>query len=157
MSDQNSVQDEGLFSDENLQDWLSGEIHRFLHVERKMTRAELASAAGIHVDYLDALRKTDGGRRKLKPAAMLSLCCVMGSRRVNGVLAKIGYGGAKPLDEADDFNAHQLVADILPHISTIATAAADGRIDYTEAPACREAADVIIATVLPLSSAGEAA
>lgn len=121
MADNKSVQDEGLFSDERLQEWLCNEIHRFIHIERLMTRGQLAEAAGISVDYLDALRKTGEGRRKLKPAAMLSLCVVMGQRRVNGLLANIGYGGAKPLDEADDICVHTIVASGLQHFSTIAT------------------------------------
>ncbi len=152
-----SVQDEGLLSDDRLQDWLNGELHRFLSVERAMTREQLASAAGVNIHTLDAIRKSDIGRRKPTPSVMLSLCLVMGPRRVNGLLANIGYGGAKPLDEADELNVNALVATGLTAFSTIATACADGRIDHLEAPRCREAADQIIATVMPLSSAAEAA
>lgn len=56
-----------------------------------------------------------------------------------------------------EVDAHHIVATALPHMATIATAAADGRIDHIEAPLCRDAADTIIATFLPLSSAGGAA
>ena len=37
----------------------------------------------------------------------------------------------------------------------LAACAADGRIDHTERPDCQQAADLIIATVLPLASAGQ--
>lgn len=155
MADAKSVQDEGLFSDVTLQDWICGEIHRFLHVEKVMSRQQLADAAGISVDMLDAIRKTGEGRRKLGPAAMLCLCLVMGQRRVNGLLAFIGYAGAKPLDEAGVSSVRDIVANILPHLSTIAGAAKDGVIDHTEEPSTTSAADRIILEVLPLSSAGK--
>lgn len=152
-----SVQDSGLFSDDNLQEWLAGEIHRFLNVEKKMTRQSLADAAGVNVHTIDALRKTDEGKRKVTTAQMLSLCCVMGERRVNGLLSHIGYGGATPLDEPDDLNLPDIIASGLRNMSVVANAAADGRIDHLEGPLVQEAADQIIATYLPLSSAGRAA
>ncbi|WP_390549831.1 hypothetical protein [Qipengyuania sp. MTN3-11] len=86
----------------------------------------------------------------------LSIACVLGARAINGVLSIIGYGGAKPLDEADEVNPNLIIASLLPHVSTIALAAADGRIDHIEKPGCTTAADQIIATVMPLSSAGAA-
>jgi hypothetical protein len=156
MPEPRSVQDEGLFSDATLQDWICGEIHRFLHVEKAMSRQQLADAAGISVDMLDAIRKTGEGRRKHGPAAMLCLCLVMGERRVNGLLAFIGYAGAKPLDEAGIANVRDIIANILPHLTTIAGAAKDGIIDHTEEPDTTRAADRIILEVLPLSSAGKA-
>lgn len=157
MADQKSVQSEGLLSDDRLHEWLEGELHTFLRVERTLDREQLANQSGVTLATLDAIRKKGEGRRKPTMAVMLSLCVVMGKRRVNGLLYHIGYGGAKPLDEADDLNPHLIVASLLPHVSTIATAAADGRIDHLEQPGCRNAADQIIATVMPLSSAGDAA
>lgn len=56
-----------------------------------------------------------------------------------------------------EVDAHHIVATALPHMATIATAAADGRFDHTERPAVREAADQLVATFLALSSAGAAA
>jgi tellurite resistance protein len=50
-----------------------------------------------------------------------------------------------------------MTAAAMQHLSVIATAAADGRIDHVERPAVREAADMLIATVLPVSSHGDAA
>lgn len=157
MSDDKSVQQEGLLSDERLHEWLEQQLHLFLRVERTMDREELSEQSGVSLAMLDAIRKTGGGRRKPTLAVALSLCVVMGAKRVNGLLYHIGYGGAKPLDEADGLNPHLIVASLLPHVSTIANAAADGRIDHLEQPVCREAADQIIATVMPLSSAGDAA
>jgi hypothetical protein len=88
-------------------------------------------------------------------ANALSLAVVLGQPALNSILALIGYV-ARPLDEADAMNPALIVASILPHVSTIARAGADGRIDHTEAPDCEDAADQIIASVLPLSSVGKA-
>jgi len=89
-------------------------------------------------------------------SAALSLAVVLGPSAINGVLALIGYV-ARPLDEPDALQPMQIVAAGLAHFNTIAQAAADGRIDHTEENDCRLAADGLIATVLPLSSAGRAA
>lgn len=152
----NAVQEEGMFSDEALQAWLGGEIHRFIHVEKIMSRTQLAEAARVSVDTLDAIRKTGEGRRPVRMSAMLSLCCVMGERRVNGLIAHIGYSGATPLDEPDKPDVRNIVANVLPHLARIGEAAKDGVIDYREQPMTTEAADHIIFEILPLSSAGRA-
>jgi hypothetical protein len=89
-------------------------------------------------------------------SAALSLGVAIGPKGLNPILALIGYV-ARPLDESDALHPMTLAATAMAHLSTIAHAAADGRIDHTEAPSCREAADQIIATVLPLSTAGGAA
>jgi hypothetical protein len=89
-------------------------------------------------------------------ANLLALVCVLGKSGVNPMLALIGWT-ATPLDEPDTLDPRRLIADVLPHVSVLAEAAADGRIDHTERAQCRAAADQIIATVMPLSSAGEAA
>lgn len=114
---------------------------------------DLAGLTGIKARRIKSYRLE--GRCPTVPA-LLSLAVVLGPDILSPVLALVGHV-ARPLDEADEINPAMIVASVLPHVSTIATAAADGRIDYTEKPACREAADMIIATVLPLSSAGEAA
>lgn len=110
----------------------------------------LASATGIPARTIKSYR-TEGKEPSI--GNVLILCDVLGPDAMNAILAAIGWGGAHPLDEATGINVAKLVADLLPHISTIAQAAADGRIDHTEEPACRDAADHIIATVIPLSSA----
>jgi len=86
-------------------------------------------------------------------SAALSLAVVLGPSALNSLLALIGYV-ARPLDEPDALRPMQIVADGLAHFNVIAQAAADGRFDHTEMDPCRIAADGLIATVLPLSSAG---
>lgn len=86
----------------------------------------------------------------------LSIACVLGKDAINAVLAIIGYGGATPLDEADDLKPAEMIATGLRNIAVIATAAADGRIDHIEEPICTNAADELIATFLPLSSSAKA-
>lgn len=152
MSHNKSVQSEGLVSDEQFQAWLVGEIHSFLNVERVMSREQLANAAGLTVSMLDAIRKAGEGRRKVGPGIGLSLCYVMGERRVNGMLAQIGFGGATSLDNQQDGDVRNLVADLLPGLSVIGEAAKDGRIDHIEQPHTTKAADDMIARLIPLSS-----
>lgn len=118
------------------------------------TDEALHAASGVPARTIKSYR-VDGKEPCL--TNVLSLACVLGAPAVNALLALIGYGGATPLDEADDLNVNAIVAAGLAQFSIIATAAADGRIDHLEMPGCREAADQIIATVLPLASAGEAA
>lgn len=86
----------------------------------------------------------------------MSVAVVLGRRAVNTLLALIGYGGASPLDEVDEMQPMVIAAGAMSHLAVIAQAAADGRIDHTERPACRDAADHIIAIVQPLSSIGGA-
>lgn len=121
-----------------------------------------AQARGIHDNLLSASSgipertiksyRTDGKDPSLTNA--LSLLAALGPDAVNAVLATIGYGGARPLGDAPAIDPRTIVADLLPHVSTLAQAAADGHFDHTEQRACEEAANHIIATVLPISSAG---
>lgn len=114
------------------------------------TDQALADISGVCPRTIKSYR-TEGKEPSLSNA--LSLMLVLGERGVNAVLSLIGYSAA-PLEDVDAVNPRRVVADLLPHVSTLATAAADGRIDHTERPACRDAADRIIATVVGLSSAG---
>ena len=111
----------------------------------------LAEASGVPARTIKSYR-TEGKDPSLTNA--LSLLAALGPQAVNTVLSVIHYGGAKPLGDSDEIDPRQVIADLLPHVSTIAQAAADGRIDHTEQPACEEAANHIIATILPMSSAG---
>lgn len=117
------------------------------------TDEALSAACGVPARTIKSYR-VEGKEPTLANA--LSLAVVIGPRALNPLLALIGYV-ARPMDEADELRIGEVVANGLQHFSTIATAAADGRIDHTEAPKCQEAADMLIATVLPLSSAGKAA
>jgi hypothetical protein len=113
----------------------------------------LSNASGVPARTIKGYR-IDGKEPGLANA--LSIGCVLGKAAINSILAIIGYGGAAPLDEPDDLNVNELVASGLRHFTVIATAAADGRIDHIEEPACTAAADHLIATFLPLSSTGKA-
>lgn len=117
------------------------------------TDDSLAAASGVPARTIKSYR-VEGKEPSLSNA--LSLALVIGPTALNSMLAVIGYV-ARPLEDADAISPTKVVADGLAAFSVIATAAADGRIDHIEAVACREAADQIIATVLPLSSAGGAA
>lgn len=123
-----------------------------------------AQARGVHDSALSAATgipdrtiksyRTDGKEPSLTNA--LSLLAALGPDAVNAVMATIGYGGARPLGDAPAVDPRTIVADLLAHVSTLAQAAADGHFDHTETPACEAAANQIIATVLPISSAGRA-
>lgn len=117
------------------------------------TDESLASASGVKASTIKGYR-VEGKEPSLSKA--LSLAVVIGSSAINPLLALIGYA-ARPLEEADEACPMQMTAAAMAHLSTIASAAADGRIDHTEAPKVREAADQLIATILPVSSHGDAA
>jgi hypothetical protein len=112
----------------------------------------LASLSGVPARTIKSYRVED---KEPSLSNALSLAVVIGPKALNSVLALIGYH-AKPLEDADAINPALIVATLLPHVTTIAKAGADGRIDHLEQPECTEAADHIIATVMPLSSAGQA-
>lgn len=132
--------------------------------ERVQAVLRAAQAAGWTDDALEGVSGIKARRIKSyrvegkEPSlsAALSLGLAIGPKALNPILGLIGYC-ARPLDEADELQPMTLAATALQHLSTIATAAADGRFDHTEMPACQQAADVLIATVLPLSTAGKAA
>lgn len=117
------------------------------------TDEALSDASGVPARTIKTYR-LDGKDPCLTNA--LSLACALGVDAVNSVLACIGYGGAKPLDEPDEMQPSVIVAKGLQSFAVIAKAAADNRFDHSERPECRAAADEIIAVVLPLSSAGDA-
>lgn len=117
------------------------------------TDAQLEELSGVPARAIKSYR-VEGREPSLHAA--LSLAVVIGKPAVNSILSLIGYT-ASPLDEADEADPRQVVADGLRHFTVIASAAADGRIDHLEAPLCRDAADRIIETVFPLSSAAGAA
>ena len=157
MPDKNSARSDGMVSDDRVRDVLGQLVRQAISVERRFARAELADLSGVNIHTIDAITSADPAKhRKICLSTGLSLAVVLGPRAVNLMLSLIGYGGANPLDEPDDLNLRGLVATGLQAFSTIATAAADGRIDHLEAPICMEAADTLIATILPLSSAGRA-
>lgn len=151
MAEQSSVPDSGLVSPDRVRLTVQA-LLRAAQAEG-WTDPQLDQLSGVPARTIKSYR-VDGKEPSLSNA--LSLAVVLGPRALNALLAIIGYV-ARPLDEADEPNVALLVATGLTHFSTIATAAADGRIDHLEEPRCREAADQLIATVMPLSSAGAAA
>lgn len=117
------------------------------------TDDSLGAATGLSSRRIKSYR-VEGKEPSL--SAALSIGVVLGAPAINGILALIGYA-ARPLDEADDPCVRMLTAEAMGHLAVIARNAADGRIDHTEEVETREAADALIATVLPLASAGRAA
>ncbi|UIJ43702.1 hypothetical protein LZK98_11435 [Sphingomonas cannabina] len=151
---ENSVQSEPIVSDTKVRDALRRELDRAINIERTFTRAQLALESGVNVYTIDAILSRDPAKqRRVALADALSIASVLGERAVSAVLSLIGYV-ARPVDEPDDLEPARIVADGLAEFAVIASAAADGRIDHIERPKCRDAADHIIATVLPLSSHG---
>ena len=113
----------------------------------------LAETTGIKARTIKSYR-VEGKEPSL--SAALSIGCVLGTTALNPILAMIGYA-ARPLDEADAVQPCAVVGGVARGLAVIAEAAADGRFDHSEMPAVRDAADAIIATVMPYSRAGQAA
>jgi hypothetical protein len=151
----NSAQNGPVVSDERIRNTLRRQIDRGYNIDREWTRATLSSESGVGVHTIDSIMSHDPAKhRRIAMEDALSLASVLGERAVNSVLALIGYTGRR-LDDPDTLQPMMMVATAMGHLSTIATAAADNIIDHTERPSCQEAADMIIATVLPMSSAGQ--
>lgn len=116
------------------------------------TDSTLEAASGVKADTIKGYR-VDGKEPSLSRA--LSLAVVIGPAALNPILALIGYV-ARPMDEAEDGCVRLMAAEAMGHLAVIARNAADGRIDHTEEQETRQAADLLIATVLPLASVGKA-
>lgn len=152
----NTVQSGAILSDERIRDMLRREYDRAVNISRSTTRTQLASDSGVSVHQLDALVSRDPAKqRRVTASDALSICWALGDHAVSALMALIGYA-ARPLDAEEDACPMRMTATAMQHLTTIAVAAADGRIDHVEAPKVREAADMLIATVLPVSSHGDA-
>lgn len=153
MPDQ-SAQTSPAVSDEHIRNSLRVHIDRAINIDRRTTRNQLATDSGVNIYAIDAILSRDcAKKRRVAMEDGLSLAYVLGDAAVNSLLGLFGWTGRR-LDDAVPLAPMMIAATAMAHLSTIATAAADGRIDHTEAPGCQEAADLIIATVKPLSSAG---
>lgn len=150
MPDQSSVEEAGVVAADRVQERVAAAL-KAAHA-KGWSDEDLAELTKIKARRIKSYRLE--GRCPTLPA-LLSLAVVLGQDLLNPVLSLVGHA-ARPLDEADEVNPGQIVATGLRHFTIIADAAADGRIDHTERPRCREAADKLIEAVLPLSSAGEA-
>lgn len=146
-----SVSDGGIVSPDRVRTVLQGVLRAAQAAG--WTDEALESACGIKARTIKSYR-VDGKEPCLSSA--LSIAVVLGVGCVNAILATIGYA-ARPLDDPDALNPMAIAATAMTELAVIATAAADGRIDHLEEPLTTRAADTIIATVLPLSSAGKAA
>ncbi|MFN3474058.1 MAG: hypothetical protein ACK4ZW_08440 [Blastomonas sp.] len=113
----------------------------------------LSAASGIKARRIKSYRVED---KEPSLSAALSLAVAIGPNAINGVLALINYGGAKPLEGDDELSPIMTVASLMDGMNTITQAAADNRIDHVEKPGVQAAADAMIAKLVPLSSAGAA-
>lgn len=158
-SESNSAQSEPIVSDATIRETLRRQIHRAINMPpRSFTRPTLAKESGVNVHTIDAILSRDSGKhRRVALADALSIAAVLGEGAVNALLADIGYGGAKELDEADDAHPMHDMVKAMGALNVFAQAAVDDRIDHTEAEAVRDASDTLIATFLPYSSHGDAA
>lgn len=144
-------------SDERIRNVLRKHIEIAIKARKTTSRPELSNDSGVALHHIDAIMSSDPAKhRRVATEDALSLAHALGPQAVKALLALFGWTG-HPVDEPDEMQPMLLAATAMHHIATIATAAADGRIDHLEAPACREASDLIIATVLPLSSMAQRA
>lgn len=142
-----SVPDGECAIDDRISEALSKVLQR---VQREgKTDEELEADTGVNRHTIKAYRLLS---RKPSLGAGLMIASAIGPWAVNRILNVVQFQ-AKPLGEEDTLQPMQLVADAIGHLGVIGQAAADGRIDHTEVPMTTEAADKLIATVLPLSSA----
>ena len=153
MADQTSARDGAIVSDERIRNALRHHIGRAINVDRSFTRAQLANDSGVNIHAIDGILSTDPAKhRRVSMEDGLSLAFTLGEPAIRSLLALFGWTGC-PLGDEARLMPMMIAATAMQHLSTIATAAADGIIDHREGPACEEAADLIIATVRPLSSA----
>lgn len=158
MARADNAQNKPLVSDAKLRETMRRLLHRAMRVDRAFTRATLAAESGVNIYTIDQIvAPSPEKHRRITVEDAFSITCVLGEAAVNALLATIGYGGATPLDETETMQPVTIVTTAMQQLGRIAKAAADNRIDHTEERDTAEAADILIATVLPLSSAGRAA
>lgn len=153
-----TAEDTGIVSRNCVIETIRPMLRNAVVIQRRFTVEQLAELSGVKVRAIRSYMAMDeGDARQPSLSAAMSLATVLGTPAVNAILALIGYGGAKPLDDADEPQPMQDVAKVMGSFNTFVQAAADGRIDHTEADPVREATDTIIATLIPYSSHGDAA
>ncbi|BEV00098.1 hypothetical protein [Novosphingobium olei] len=151
MPDNNSVLNRGITSDGAIRTVLTRHIKRALDT-RAFTRAQLARESGVHLATIDKIMNPGDTTRRVAAEDALCLAYALGESAVSALAGCINYTASR--HDEDDVQPASIVATLMEQGATIAKAAADGRFDHVERPLCRDAADAIIATVLPLSSAG---
>lgn len=148
--DKPSVQDAPIVSQDRVRDVIRKQLDIYVNVGRH-TVEELASDSGVSKHAIRSYMRNDGTKEP-SLARALSLAVCIGPRAVQAIMHLIGYEAQK-LGNADEPRPMQIVADALGHFAVIGQAAADNIIDHTERPRTMEAADALIATIIPLSSA----
>lgn len=158
MSATESVECTAIVSRNRVTDALRTILHIAINVERRFSAVQIAELSGIKVRAVRSYMSPDEADvREPSLSAALSIAVVVGPRAVNSLLSLIGYSGAKPMADEDTQTPMQMVAAMMAPFNTIVQAASDNLFDHQERPSCRDAADQIIATIMPLSSAGDAA
>lgn len=157
MSDISAAEESGIVSRDRVTSTLRTLLRSRVDIERTMTAEHISQLSGVKIRAVRSYMANDPAELRQPPlSAALSIAVVLGPTAVNAILALIGYGGATPLDEPDEMAPGLIVAELVEQTSVIARAAADGRIDHTEQPMTRKAADAAIAALLPLSSMADA-
>lgn len=154
MTSNKSVQESPIVSHDCARDAIRRQLNTAINIERRFTAEQLATESGVSLSAIRSYMRNEGAKEPCLANA-LSIAVVIGPRAVSAIMALIGYSAA-PLDEPEAIQPMQILSDALNHLSIIGQAAADNRIDHVEKPRTTEAADMLIATVLPLSSAGAA-
>ena len=127
-------------------------------VKRRFTAEQLADLSGVKVRAIRSYMGMDDGEvREPSLSSALSLATVLGTDAVNSILGLMGYGGAKPLEEAGEAHPMQDMVTAMGALNVFVQAAADDRIDHLERPQVEEAANTLVATFLPYSQHGGAA
>lgn len=150
----NSARTNSITSDEQIRNVLRRHIQR-AYDNREFTRATLEAESGVSIHQIDQIVSRDAAKkRRVAIEDAFNLAYTLGDGAVSGLLATIHYT-ARRTSDADALAPMLIAATAMQGLSVIATCAADGRIDHVERPLCRDAADLIIATVKPLSSLGQ--
>ena len=156
MSCNDSVQSTAITSDERIRNVLRRQIQK-AYDRNEFTRASLAEESGVNIHQIDAIVSRDKAKhRRVAAEDAFCLAYTIGDEAVSALVATIRYT-ARRTDAPEELSVPSIVAEGVQHFTVIAQAASDGRIDHTEKPICEQAADALIATVLPLSSQGRAA
>lgn len=147
-----SVQTSGVTSDERIRNVLRRHIQK-AYDTRAFSRRSLADESGVDIYTIDHFVSRDVAKhRRIACEDALNLAYTLGAECVSALIGEIHYTASRA--DADEVKVSQIVATVLPSLSAIANAEMDGQIDYLERPAVQAASDRIIATLLPLSSAG---
>lgn len=158
MSFDTAAQQTSLVSRDRVIDVVRPVLRNATIVAKRFTVEQIAEMSGVPLRTVRSYMANDPAEvREPTLSNALSIACVLGPIAVNGVLALIGYGGAAPLEEGDDRQPIQMLIRGAEGWATITRCAADNRIDHVEEPDMTAAADMLIAELIPYSSAGRAA